>query len=136
MKKLSYKPLYILWSMLFALTAVLGLAFPAVENAAGRWALALTAAVFFLPPWLILNKARRENARFHIRLLRWLCIGSLALTAALLCLNLRSAGLGNALGTALNAALTVVSAPMVCSNFFVLPIFLWGCLLADTFRKK
>ena len=40
------------------------------------------------------------------------------------------------LGRGLNAALTVVSAPMLCSNFFVLPIFLWGCLLADTFVKK
>ena len=136
MKKLSYKTLYILWSVLFALTAVLGLVFPAVEAPAGRWALALTAAVFFLPPWLILTRARQEKARFHIRLLRWLCIASLVLTAAQQCLNLRSAGLGNALGTALNAALTIVSAPMVCSNLFVLPIFLWGCLLADTFRKK
>lgn len=136
MNKLTYKSLYLLWSALFLLTAVLGLIFPAVQAPAGRWALALTAAAFFLPPWLILTKARREGARFHIRLIRWLCVASLTLTAALLCLNLRSAGLGNALGTALNAALTVVSAPMVCSNFFVLPIFLWGCLLADTFRKK
>ena len=135
MKKLSYKTLYILWSVLFALTAVLGLVFPAVEAPAGRWALALTAAVFFLPPWLILTKARHENARFHIRLLRWLCIASLVLTAGLLIMNLRSAGLGNMLGTAMNAALTVVSAPMVCSNFYALPIFLWGTLLADTFRK-
>ena len=136
MNKLSYKTLYILWSALFLLTAVLGLIFPSAENPAGRWALALTAAVFFLPPWLILVRARREGARFHIRLLRWLCVASLALTAVMLCVNLRSAGLGNALGMALNAALTIVSAPMVCSNFFVLPIFLWGCLLADTFRKK
>lgn len=136
MKKLSYKTLYMIWSALFALTAVLGFVFPAVEDPTGRWALALTAAVFFLPPWLILIRARQEKARFHIMLIRWLCIASLVLTAVLLCVNLRSAGLGSALGMALNAALTVVSAPMVCSNFFVLPIFLWGCLLADTFRKK
>ena len=135
MKKFSYKALYIAWAVMFAVTAVLGLLFPAVESPAGRWALALTAAVFFLPPWLILTKARQKNARFHIRLLRWLCIASLVLTAGLLIMNLRSAGLGNMLGTAMNAALTVVSAPMVCSNLFVLPIFLWGCLLADTFRK-
>ena len=136
MKKLSYRTLYCIWSALFAVTAVLGLIFPEAAHPAGRFALALTAAVFFLPPWLILVKARADGARFHIRLIRWLCVASLVLTAALLILNLRSAGLGDLLGAAMNAALTVVSAPMVCSNFYVLPIFLWGCLLADTFRKK
>ena len=136
MKKLSYRTMYCVWSAMFAVTAVLGLIFPEAAHPAGRFALALTAAVFFLPPWLILTKARREKAGFHIRLVRWLCIGSLALTAALLILNLRSAGLGDLLGAAMNAALAVVSAPMVCSNFYALPIFLWGCLLADTFRKK
>ena len=114
--------------------AVLGFVFPDAAGA-GRIVLALTAAVFFVPPWLILNRAKGEKKAHHIRLLRWLCVGSLVLTAVLLVLNLRSAGLGPALGQALNAALIIVSAPMVCSNFFALPIFLWGCLLADTFRK-
>ncbi len=136
MKKLSYKTLYLAWAVMFVLTAALGFAFPAAENTAARWALALTAAAFFLPPWLILSRAKAAGNRHHIRLIRWLCIGSLTLTAVLLVLNLRSAGFGEALGLALNAALTVVSAPMVCSNFFVLPLFLWGTLLADTFRKK
>ncbi len=136
MKKLSYKTLYILWAAMFVLTAALGFAFPAVTNRFGRWALALTAAVFFVPPWMILARAKAEESRHHIRLLRWLCLGWLVLTAALLCLNLRSAGLSEAMGRALNAALTVVSAPMVCSNLFVLPIFLWGTLLADTFRRN
>ena len=134
MKTLSYKTLYITWAALFALTAVLGFVFPDAAGA-GRIVLALTAAVFFVPPWLILNRAKGEKKAHHIRLLRWLCVGSLVLTAVLLVLNLRSAGLGPALGQALNAALIIVSAPMVCSNFFALPIFLWGCLLADTFRK-
>ena len=38
-------------------------------------------------------------------------------------------------GIALNAALVVISAPMVCSNFYALPIFLWGVLLASAFKK-
>ena len=54
----------------------------------------------------------------------------------LLVLNLRSAGLGPALGQALNAALIIVSAPMVCSNFYVLPLFLWGTMLAAAFKKN
>ena len=135
MKKLSYKMLYIAWAILFALTAVLGFIFPQAEGAGAKIALLVIAAVFFLPPWVILRKTRAEGRRFHARLIGFLAAASIVLTAALLVLNLRSAGLGPALGQALNAALIIVSAPMVCSNFFALPIFLWGCLLADTFRK-
>ena len=135
MKTLSYKTLYIAWAALFALTAVLGFVFPDAAGA-GRIALSLTAAVFFVPPWLILNRAKAEKNTHHIRLVRWLCVGSLVLTAVLLVLNLRSAGLSESLGRALNAALAVVSAPMLCANTFAAPLFLWGCLLADTFRRK
>ena len=136
MKKLSYKPLYTLWGVLFALTAVLGLLFPAVEGAGARVALAVLSALFFLPPALILALARRNGERFHIWMIRWLSLASIGLTAALLCLNLMSARWSEAIGNGLHAALTVVSAPMVCSNFYVLPIFLWGALLAAAFRKS
>ena len=135
MKSLSYKTLYILWAVLFALTAALGLGFP---NAGGalRWVLLGVSLLFFAPPFLILGRAKEEGEKTHIRLLRWLTVGSLALTVALLLLNIRCAGMGEALGMALNAALTVVSTPMVCSNFYVLPLFLWGALLTGTFVKK
>ena len=136
MKKLSYKPLYALWGVLFALTAVLGLLFPAAEGTAARAALALVSALFFLPPALILALARRNGERFHIWMIRWLSLASIGLTAELLCLNLMSARWSEAIGNGLHAALTVVSAPMVCSNFYVLPIFLWGTLLAAAFRKS
>ena len=136
MKKLNYKLLYILWAVLFALTAVLGFFFPEAEDPAGRAALAGVSVLFFLPPWLILARAKAEENRYHIRLIRWLSLCSVGLTLALLIANLRSAGLGEAVGTALNAALVIVSAPMVCSNFYVLPIFLWGTLIMGTFVKK
>ena len=135
MKKLSYPILYTLWASLFLLTAVLGLLFPE-ESGFGRWVLTAVSVIFFAPPWMILTRAKAEGNPHHIRLIRYICLASIALTSVLLVLNLKSAGLGIAMGQALNAALAVVSAPMLCSNLFVLPIFLWGCLLADTFRKK
>ena len=135
MKKLSYPVLYTLWASMFLLTAVLGLLFPE-ETGLGRWVLAAVSVIFFVPPWVILNRAKGEQNTHHIRLIRYICLASIVLTAVLLVLNLRSAGLSAGLGLALNAALAVVSAPMLCSNLFVLPIFLWGCLIADTFRKK
>ena len=136
MKKLSYKTLYIAWSVLFALTAVLGFVFPQAEGAGAKIALLLASAVFFLPPWMILRKCRFEGKRFHAWLIGFLAMASIVLTAVLLVLNLMSPLWNEQIGIALNAALVIVSAPMVCSNFYVLPLFLWGTLLAAAFRKK
>ena len=136
MKKLSYKMLYIAWAILFALTAVLGFVFPDAQGAPARIALAAAAAVFFLPPWLILRKSRKEARRFHGWLIGFLAMASIVLTAVLLVLNLMSPLWSEGVGIALNAALVIVSAPMVCSNFYVLPLFLWGSLLAASFRKR
>lgn len=135
MKKMSYPILYTLWASMFLLTAALGLLFPQ-ETGLSRWVLTAVSVIFFVPPWMILHRARAAEDRSQLRLVRYLSLASVLLTAVLLVLNLRSAGLSEAMGRALNAALAVVSAPMLCSNLFVLPIFLWGCLIADTFRKK
>ena len=136
MKKLSYKTLYIAWAVLFALTAVLGFFFPQAEGAPAKIALLLTAAVFFLPPWLILRKSRNGGEGFHRWLIGFLAAASIVLTAVLLVLNLMSPRWNEQIGIALNAALVIISAPMVCSNFYVLPLFLWGTLLAAAFKRK
>ena len=136
MKNLSYKMLYIAWAILFALTVVLGFLFPEAEGAGAKIALLLTAAVFFLPPWLILRKSRKEGRRFHGWLIGFLAMASIVLTLVLLVLNLMSPMWNEQLGIALNAALVIISAPMVCSNFYVLPLFLWGMLLAAAFKRK
>ena len=136
MKKLSYKMLYIAWAILFALTAVLGFLFPEAEGAPARIALLVTAAVFFLPPGLILRKSRKEGKRFHGWLVGFLSMASIVLTVVLLVLNLMSPLWGERVGIGLNAALVIVSAPMVCSNFYALPIFFWGVLLASAFQRK
>ena len=135
MKKLSYKMLYIAWAILFALTAMLGFLFPEAEGAPARIALLVTAAVFFLPPGLILRKSRKEGKRFHGWLIGFLSMASIVLTVVLLVLNLMSPLWEARVGIALNAALVIVSAPMVCSNFYALPLFLWGVLLVASFRK-
>lgn len=133
--KLDYRALYLIWALLFAVTAVLGFLFPNVENAGGRAALLIVTGVFFLPPWAVIAKARAAGEAKHIKLVRNLSLTSLLLTLALLCANLLSAGMGEASGSALHAALTIVSAPLVCSNFYVLPLFLWGTLIMGALSK-
>ena len=136
MKKLSYTTLYTAWAVMFVLTAVLGFLFPAVENGWARFGLGLAAAVFFVPPWAIVVKAKKENVRFHSRLVGILAAASLVWTLALLVLNLLSVSWSEATGNALYAALVIVSSPMVCSNLYVLPLFLWGTLLTGAFFSK
>ena len=136
MKDLSYKMLYIAWAIMIALTVVLGFLFPEAEGAGAKIALLLTAAVFFLPPWLILRKSRKEGRRFHGWLIGFLAMASIVLTLVLLVLNLMSPMWNEQIGIALNAALVIISAPMVCSNFYELPLFLWGMLLAAAFKRK
>ncbi len=135
MKNLSYKTLYIAWAVMFVVTAALGFAFPSAMGGL-LIVLRLAAVLFFLPPALMLVRAKREDARFHVRLIRWLALASITLTAALLVLNLLSALWPEWLGNALYAALAVISAPMICANHYALSLFLWGTLLAGTFYRK
>ena len=134
MKTLSDKTLYIAWTAMFVLTAALGFVFPEASGAR-RFVLTAVSVLFFVPPFLILHRAKKAEARFHVKLIRWLSLGSIALTAGLLVLNLRSANWSEAVGTALYGALAVVSAPMICAGYYALSLFLWGTLLTQTFTK-
>ncbi len=133
--KSHYKPWYLSWAAMFVLTAVLGFLFPSVAEPGPRLALMATAGAFFLPPWVILAKARKAQHRKHVLVIRYLSLLSLVSTVALLCANILSVGMGEALGNGLNAALTIVSAPLVCSNFYLMPLFLWATLLMGSLGK-
>ncbi len=127
--KFDYKLLYLLWAAMFVLTAVLGFLYPNVTEASERFPLQVATGAFFLFPWAILAKSRLEEQSKHTHIIRNLAVLSLGSTLVLLCANMLSVGMGEAVGNALNAALTIVSAPLVCSNFYLMPLFLWGTLL-------
>lgn len=135
LNKLRYKPLYILWAVLFSLTALLGLLFPSAEGAAAALLLIIS-VIFFLPPWAILAKGRLEGNRKHVTLIRLLALASLAATLVLLCLNVMSVGMSEWMGNVLFSLLTVVCAPLVCSNLYIVPMFLWAALLMASLSRK
>lgn len=127
--KLNYKLLYLAWAVLFVLTAVLGLLYPNVEETTAKLPLQLATGAFFLPPWAILVKANQEGNRKHNLVVRNLCIASLAATVILMVANILTVGHSPALGDTLFTVMTVVCAPLVCSNMYIMPLFLWGTLL-------
>lgn len=134
--KFHYKVLYLLWAVMFALTAALGFLFPSVSDPARRLPLQIAAAIFFLPPWAILTKARVSGEKKHVTIVRCLALASIVLTCALLCLNILSVGMSEEMGNLLHTILTIVSAPLVCSNFYVMPLFLWGTLLMGSLSRR
>ena len=135
LKNLRYGALYPLWAMLFVLTAALGLVFPAAEGGL-KALLLIVSLIFFLPPMLILQKARQTGNDHHRKLIGLLAGLSLLLTTVLICMNILSFADAEGMGDMLHVVLTVVSAPMVCSNFFAVPLFCWALLLMASFKKK
>ena len=93
---------------------------------------------FFVPPALLLYGAIRGKEWKTVHFLRNLSIASLGLTLLVLVLTFLSAA-GNAaaaLGQVLQVLLILVSAPMVCSQIWVLSLFCWACILMVTLKYR
>lgn len=124
---MNKKTLYILWAVLFILCAGLGF-IPQPEGAVSVL-LTVLSVVFFVPPAWLLYDAARTADKAAAALIRNLSALSLVLTVAVLILNFLSALTSEFWGNVLHSILVVVSAPMICSGYWVLSLFLWACLL-------
>ncbi len=129
---------YVLWGFFYLLCGFLGLITP--QSGAQAGAMTALSLAFFLPPAVLLILAYRENNKNLLRQLRLISILSLALTLLVFVLNIAAVGASETTGKVLYYVLTFVSVPMVCSQHYVVSLFLWACLLFSTFpaliRKK
>lgn len=116
-----------LWLGMYILSALLGLV-PSPEGAS-KWLLAALGTLFFLPPALLLYRCYRDRDRKNLTLLRNLSILSLAATLLLLVLNTFSLLFSEAVGNALYYILIIVSAPMICCQYWVISLFGWAAIL-------
>ena len=124
MKK-SY--LFALWGGLFVLCAALG--FIPNPGTALKILLTLLSVAFFIPGALLLRHAALNKDRNTATLVRNLAAASLVLTLVLIIGNFFSV-LGSArLGDILYTLLIIISSPMICSQYWVLSLFLWACLM-------
>ena len=128
---MNHKLLFALWGVLFIICAGLGImpegTYPVLS------------VLFFLPPAVMLYRAAQKRDRACVRLICALAALSLVLTLALLVGNVLSVSASEWVGTALYYLLVIVSAPMVCSGYWALSLFLWACLLVagmGILRKK
>ena len=126
---MNKKTLFALWGVLFFLSAALG--FIPEPQGALKAVMTAAAVLFFLPPALLLWKADRETGL----LIRNLSMLSLGVTMVTLILNFVMAVSSEFLGNVLHYILVIVSAPMICSGYWVLSLFLWACLLMVSLRQ-
>ena len=118
---------YSLWAGMFILCA--GLGFIPAPTGALKFFLTVLSILFFLPPAVLLRMAGNQRNRFHLKLVRNLSLVSLGLTVALILLSFFSLMAPEWVGNFLHTLLVIVSAPMICSGYWVLSLFGWSCLL-------
>ena len=130
--------LYIVWACLYILCVGLGTISP--QTGAGKAVLVLIALAFFVPGFLLAIEGLKQENRKNLRTVRIVCICSLSLTVLALVGNFLSVQSDAGVGAALYDVLALVSAPMLCGQYWAVSIFLWACLLMVTipgvFTKK
>ena len=128
------KSLLAIWGIFYIICA--GLGFIPEPEGAVRIFLTAISVLFFVPPAILLFDAFSSGDKKTIRLIRLLSALSLALTLVLLTANFLAALGASWLGTLLHILLVIGSAPMLCSNYWVLSLFLWAALLAASLQKR
>ena len=124
---MSNKTLYYIWGGLFIFCALMGF-IPQPEDLI-KVLMVVSSLVFFVPGGMLLYLNKDAADRSAIRVVRTLSIISLCVTLVLLVLNFLSGNASDAAGNFLYGLLVVLSAPMVCSQYWFIPLFLWACLL-------
>lgn len=121
------KILYCIWGGLFILCALLGF-IPEPEGFLYA-VLLITSILFFVPGGLLLYRAYQSKDIATMVTIRAISLISLAATLIFLVLNFLTANATKAAGDLLYGFLVIFSSPMVCSQNWLISLFLWACLL-------
>ena len=125
--------LYPAWAILYIVCVLLG-AIPD-RSTAGHVLLTGFSLAFFIPPAILLVNALHDRDSKTLKRLRLISILSLVLTMLALVGNILSVLSGQLVGDIAYVVLLLVSAPMLCCKYWVLPMLLWAILLFSTFPK-
>ena len=125
--------LYAIWLCLYILCVGLGTV--GQMEGIGKAFFILTALIFFIPGTILLVMGIREKNKKTVLRVRMIAICSLVLTVVLFCVNIVTAAAGR-VSPVLHDLLNLVSAPMFCSQYWVISLFGWASLLSASFMKK
>ena len=133
MEKRKELILYAGWLCLYILCVGLG----TVERieGVGKVFFVLTSLIFFLPGICLLAMGIKNKNKKTVLRVRIIAICSLTLTVIVFCANVAAAAAGS-VNYFLNDLLNLVSAPMFCSQYWILSLFCWASLLSGSFMKS
>lgn len=125
------KLLYGVWAALYILCVGLG----TIQDPTGfgKAVLVGIAVLFFIPGGILLYDGVRTENKKAVLQVRLVAAVSLGLTLILLIVNFLSFTVSEAAGGVLYDLLALVSAPMLCGQYWLLSLFLWACLLIASF---
>ena len=124
--------LYWIWGALFIVCA--GFGFILQPGNAMKALMVMLSAAFFVPPSILLYSDHKHGEKKNLRRVRNLSIASLALTMIANVANVLSIFGSETVGNILHAFRILVTAPMVCSQFGIVSIFAWACLLMTSLK--
>lgn len=119
--------LYAIWGGLYVLCALLGCV--SAPEGIIKALLVLLSLAFFIPGGILLYRGLRTGNRKQVCLIRNTAAISLGLTLLALILNFLSVTASETIGNLTYGFLILVSSPMICSQYWFVSLFLWGCLL-------
>ena len=119
--------LYVVWACMYILCICLGML--ADPQGLLKVLLAMVAAGFFVPGFMLVIRALRKEDRKQLRWLRIIAIASLSLTVLSLVGSFLAVNAGETVGNILHGILVFVSVPMLCGQYWAMSLFLWACLL-------
>lgn len=125
--------LYTAWAMMYVMCAALGF----IPNPQGAyyWIALAFSLLFFVPPIILVCQAVKTGDVPELKRIRLISLIWLGVTVVLLALNFLSVGFTAAGGKFVYWLLIVGSSPMICGQIWVIPIFLWGCLLSASWQE-
>lgn len=130
---MKIRKLAISWAFLYGVTAALG--FVSQPDKTLSFCMMLLSLAFFVPGGLLVYEGVSRRDYRLLKIIRNICIISLGLTMVMLVLNFLSFDASPAAGMVLYWILVLVSAPMICSQLWVIPLFGWACLLMVCLEK-
>jgi hypothetical protein len=125
---------FVLWGGMYILCCVLG--FLPEQTGFSLYVMTAVSLLFFLPPFLLVRKAKEKNDTKTLKLTRRICLISLGLSTLMLVANFLSVlSPSETLGNVLHVILSLVSVPMMSSGLPLVSLFLWACLLSASKTK-
>lgn len=124
---MKIQKLAVAWAFLYGITAALGF----VEWSHKLFDLGkiLLSLAFFVPGGLLVYQGVSRQDYRLLKIIRNICLASLISTVVVLMLNFFAVTASREVGLVLYWLLILVSAPMICSKVWILPLFGWACLL-------